>query len=391
MTRETQIRTVTIADDSDLRSLEITIGGDRLRTPIKALDVRSFYRETAFPTELSGLNEIALTFNAEALRKLSTVDAISRRKNQEIHALVQRGAGSSSIAIPQFQAGGGIVRYPHPDEITALVTIAYTFSDIVPIPSVPNVARQVTIKSADRFQEYLNMCYSTIEVRNRKPILGYIPMNIPPFLLEEVTEFYVEHGVNAYYLDFDGAKVTGYLTALSAIKRTLAEYGYEERSLLHFINGSYGKAINDRTVLPARDLIGFGFGLDSLGGVHIGARRSKDFFEKLKAQKNVARNTNRLLNREDYGYYRFDLVADGLPSCYPADALIPRGELDGMSLARCKRLVNTVNLQQQCLEADHLRTVVKETPGQTVGYFRAKQHVPSEDLKQMGQRTLNGL
>ena len=388
MTRETQIRTVTIADDSDLRSLEISLGGDRITTPTKALDVRNFYRETNFPTELSGLNEISLTFNAEALVKLSTVDAFARRKNQEIHALVQKGAGSPSIAIPQFQAGEGVVRYPSATETASLVTVAYTFSDLVPIPSIPNVARQVTIDTADPFMEYLYNCYVAIEVRNRKSILGYIPLRIPPFLLEEVTEFYLEHDINAYYLDFDGAKVTSFLTALSTIKRTLAEYGYDERSLLHFINASYGKAMNDRTVLPARDLIGFGFGLDSLGGVHVGARRPKEYFEKIKAQKNVQRNTNRLLNREDYGYYRFDLVADGLPTSYPEDALISRDEVDGAVPSRCKRLVDTVNLQQQCLEADQLRTVVQETPEETVAYFRSKRYVPSEDLKQMGQRTL---
>ncbi len=277
------------------------------------------------------------------------------------------------------------MRYPSATEIASLVSVAYTFSDLVPIPSIPNVARKVTIETVDPFKAYLNDCYSAIEVRNRKPILGYLPMRIPPFLLEEVIEVYIDHGINAYYLDFDGSKVTSYLMALNSLKRVLAEYGYEERSLFHFVNASYGKAVKDQPILPARDLLGFGFGLDSLGGVHVGARRPKEFFERLKEQKDIQRNVNRLLNRGDYGYCRFDIVADGPPAGYPSDALVPREELNGGNHSRCARLVQTVDLQQQCLEADQLRTVVQEMPDRTVRYFETKQHVPPKDLKQMGQ------
>ena len=49
------------------------------------------------------------------------------------------------------------------------------------------------------------------------------------------------------------------------MKNQLAKLGYEENNFLHYMNISFGKSINDQKVLSARDLVGFGYGLDSMG------------------------------------------------------------------------------------------------------------------------------
>jgi hypothetical protein len=168
---------------------------------------------------------------------------------------------------------------------------------------------------------YLDLCYNSIEIRNKKNIMGYIPVGAPTFS-RMLINYYLDKGINAYYIDFDGSMITTSLEMLNAMKRELSRRGYEENHLFHFINVSYGKSINDQKVLSARDILGFGYGLDSLGGIHMGPKRDPEFYKKLKAQKDTSRNTKRLLNINDYGYYRFDIVKNNLDNYYPNNALV---------------------------------------------------------------------
>jgi hypothetical protein len=242
----------------------------------------------------------------------------------------------------------------------------------------------LNVENFDAFIEYLDSCYNSIEIRNKKNIMGYIPATVTLFG-RELINYYLDKGINAYYVDFDGRMITSYIDMLNAMKRELAKRGYEENHLFHFVNVSYGKSINDQKVLSARDILGFGYGLDSLGGIHSGPKRSPEFYEKLKAMKNISRNTKRLLNVNDYGYYRFDLVKDNLESIYPADALISIDELNTGNESRLEKYLKIVNLQQQCIEADKLAQVTTEEPDKSLDYFKSKKNVLKNDLKYLSK------
>lgn len=247
---------------------------------------------------------------------------------------------------------------------------------------LPRFSRYINIDNINVFLKYLTDCLNRIEIINKKKIMGYVPMVAPAFI-EIIVNFYLDKGINALYVDFDGTTLSTNLSQIETLKRTLAERAYEESSFLHYINIQYGKAINDIGVLSARDLLAFGYGLDSLGGIHTGPKRGKQFFEWIKKHKDILKNTTRVLNKEDYGYYRYKEEAD-LQKVYPEDALIPIVDIvQKKSFHTKKRLLNIVNLQQQLVESSKLREITKESPDKTIDYFESKKCVSKGDVRHM--------
>lgn len=383
MIREVHVKTIEQADDTDLRSLSVNVGHNQIITPVKITEPKNFYRETVFPKPLSSLTEIYLKFNRSSLEKMGADPKYSKQKNQELSSLSGNGNETPSISIISFNDNQQENPYPNDREIEQLINIAYSFSDITPIPSIPNVARKITIDSFGNFINYLQKAIDTLEIRNKKSAIGYIPANIPPIFFQELVDFYLDNGINSYYIDFDGTMITSHITSLDGIKRQIKKRGYEESSFLHYVNVSYGKAINDVGVVSARDLLGFGFGMDSLGGIHQGPRRSSEFYEKLKEMKNIQSNSVRLLNREDYGYYKINIHEHPLSVPYPQDAIIPYQDIKNANTSRVSRSLKIVNNQKQCEEACLLRTIIKETGDSSMKYFKSKSNLSDGDLKKL--------
>lgn len=380
MTTEIRISDYSVSEDTDLRTLEFSIGNKKVTTPTRALNTNTFFRETKIPTALASLNELYFTLDEDSLKNINEKPAASKAKNKAAHKSNMQSDNKPTLCLLQFKNKDIAPRYPTPDEIDILINTAYSFSDITPIPSIPKVVRALDVENFDEFIAYLEACYTAIMVRNKKPIIGYIPATVALFT-KRIIDFYVDHGINAYYIDFDGTLITTHATALNALKVQLKKRGYEENNFLHYVNVSYGKSINDQEVLSARDLLGFGHGLDSLGGVHMGPKRNPEFYEWLKAHKDLKRNTNRLLNREDYGYYRVDLLGDKIAGMIPKEAPVQKSDIISAPESRQTRAVKIVNLHQQCVESTVLRTMVNENPENTLGYFRSKQNVLENDVK----------
>jgi hypothetical protein len=380
MSTELRISDYSVSDDTDLRTLEFSIGNKKVTTPTRALNTNTFFRDTKIPTTLASLNELYFTFDETSLKNINEKSAASKGKNKAAHKSKVQSNYKPTLCLLQFKNQGEAVRYPTSDEIDILINTAYSFSDITPIPSIPKVARALDVETFDNFLAYLDLCYTAIMVRNRKPIIGYIPVTVPLFT-RKIINFYVDHGINAFYIDFDGTLISTHATELNALKVELKKRGYEENNFLHYVNVSFGKSINDQEVLSARDLLGFGYGLDSLGGVHMGAKRNREFYEWLKNHKDLIRNTNRLLNREDYGYYRVDTLGDKIAEMIPKDAPIRQSDIISAPESRQTRAVKIVNLHQQCVESTVLRRVVDENPEKTLEYFGSKANVLETDLK----------
>jgi len=380
MSTEIRISKYSESEDTDLRTLEFSIGNKPVKTPTRALNTKTFFRETNVPANLACLNELYFTLNETSLRNINEQPAASQEKNKAAHKSIVQCGNKPTMCLLQFKPEGMESRYPTPDEIEILTNTTYAFSDITPIPSVPKAARALNIENFDEFLAYLQACYTAIMVRNKKPILGYIPATGALFT-KKIVDFYIDNGINAFYIDFDGTMISTHASPLNALKVQLKKRGYEENNFLHYVNVSYGKSINDQEVLSARDLLGFGQGLDSLGGVHMGPKRNPEFYEWLKAHKDLKRNTNRLLNRENYGYYRVDTLGAGITGMVPKDAPVQQSDITSSSESRQTRAVKILNQHQQCLESTVLRTMVNENPDKTLGYFSSKSNVLASDLK----------
>jgi hypothetical protein len=384
MTKETKIRQYSNADDTELRSLKIHLGDKTIKTPTKAVLTNNFYKETMFPSDLSDLQELFVRLDEKTLVKADNDSKYSSKKNNDLGKQKDKANECPHFCLLEFKDKGEGWRYPTEYEVKVLTNLAYSHSSITPIPSIPKVARKLDIENFDLFLEYLDACYNSIEVRNKKSILGYIPAVAPAFG-RVLINFYLDRGINAYYIDFDGTMVKSRADTINAMKVELAKRGYDENNFFHFVNASYGKAINDEKVLSARDLLGFGYGLDSLGGVHAGPRRDKEYYERLKAMKDVPRNVNRLLNVEDYGYYRFDTIKDDIEQFYPENALIEKEQLFTNVESRVQNYLKIINLQQQCIEADKLTQIINENPGKSLDYYKSKKNVIDSDLKDISK------
>ncbi|MFA5268384.1 MAG: hypothetical protein WC379_10470 [Methanoregula sp.] len=380
MSTEIRIDGYSVSDDTDLRTLQFSIGNKKVTTPTRALNTNTFFKDTKMPSELVSLNELYFSLTETTLKNLNEDTATSAAKNKAANKSHVQSDFKPTLCLLQFKNEDVAPRYPTEDEIEILANTAYSFSDITPIPSVPKIARSLTSENLDAFLAYLESCYTAIMVRNKKPIIGYVPATVPLFT-RKIINFYLDHGINAFYLDFDGTMISTHATALNALKVEIKKRGYEENNFLHYVNVSFGKSINDQDILSARDLLGFGHGLDSLGGVHMGPKRNPEFYEWLKAHKDIKLNTNRLLNREDYGYYKVISLGDRIAGMVPKDAPIQTSDITSSSESRQTRAVKIVNLHQQCVESTVLKTMVNETPEKTLGYFRSKRNVLENDVK----------
>jgi hypothetical protein len=385
VTKEVRIIDYACADDTDLRSLSADIGPGKITTPVKTINPRDFYADTDFPRDLTNLHETYLKFDDASLQRMDEDKAYSMQKNKDISRSRKKAHHCPGLCFVEFRTRGQGDRYPTAHEIDVLTNAAYSYSDITPIPSVPKMARSINRENFGEFLQYLSSCIESIEVRNKKCILGYMP-SATALYTQKIIDFYLDHGINAFYIDFDGTMVQSHLDSLNALKRQLAARGYEENNFLCYINISFGKAINDQNVLSARDLLAYGYGLDCLGGNHVGPKRNPKFYEWLKTQKSITRNTTRLLNIRDYGYYRADLLGETARGIYPEGALIGYEESLSATASRQKRLLQIVNLQQQCLEAKALKGVIDESGDASLDYFSSKKNVVKGDLKGLARR-----
>jgi len=311
----------------------------------------------------------------------------SNAKNNEARKSKLKIYNCPQMCITEFKNKEEFARYPTEMELDTLINIAYSFSDITPIPCIPKIARTITLDNFEDFLAYLQQSYDKIQLHNKKKILGYIPV-LPPLFMNKLIDFYIglDTGINAFYLDLDGKMIHSNLTDIDALKRRLAKHGYEENNFLHFINVNYGKAINDQEVLSARDLLAFGHGLDSLGGNHSGPKRNPQFYKWLQENKDILNNSRRLLSINDYGYYRWNMLGQQADEIYPKDALVPISAIKSAPTSRVDRTIKIINLQQQSKEAIRLQLLTNEQQKNTLGYFKSKKNVKQEDIKALGKR-----
>lgn len=276
---------------------------------------------------------------------------------------------------------------PSHKEIEFATDHAYVNSDITPLPMISDFRDRLTNLSSnqntrtpserkfERFQEYLTDAIDTINQLNNKPIMGYVPDYRLHF--GKFVKLYADEGINTFYFDAHLSNPITLRASLRAFLRELNNQQILEDSLIHMINPGTGRGAKGRSSIPARDVLGFGLGIDSLGERHMSRPLHPKVLEEM--QKNPD-NRQKLFSKATYAYVRMSSRAE-LRSFYPRDSGIAASSFFGTP---DYKLQNSFNSEQIALECAHLRGRLKG-PDPMLDYLHGKKDVTDGDVKILKQ------
>lgn len=150
-----------------------------------------------------------------------------------------------------------------------------------------------------------------------------------------------------------------------------------DKTLIYGVNAKPGRVLKNTIVIPSKDFVAYGFGLDVLGESHIGLKRPKEFFEKMKKAIDAQQqNKKRIFIKSDYGYYKTNSKSD-VESIYPKDTTI---KLEKILTDDQKVFQKLFNMEQQAIEAGEIRKRLGELDSKEtiLNYIKKKSQIQKE-------------
>ncbi len=355
--------------DTLYRTTEIQVGGRRLRTPLKALNLHQYAR-VPLPVGGTAVNEVFRAVNVKHLGKAMTdMDAHTSLLNP-IRLGTDAGRAHDAVSVVLLELDEITL---DADKIAYVENMAY-MGDIVAVPMVDALHRAADPKKA--FRDYVNFAKRFIdEVHklNHKPILGTMPP-LPWLLTRDLADAYMDAGVDGFLFDFAGRTPSAAESSgLRHLLKRLKEEDKLESTLFYAVNANAGRAAAKPLgpgMVSAKDILSFGFNVDVLGLKHIGLRGPKEMYDKLEANGPIVR----LFDRSAYAYR--DAVPADAPALLPTDTRVPLRLFDHQESWDRGRAI--ANMEQHAREAEHLRTVIREH--RVRKYLGGKKALESSDM-----------
>lgn len=371
-------------EDLQYRSQEVRANNKTIVTPIKALDPGRISRSISINKKAECISELYAGLSSKKIldhmtgSDSSLVYDLNRKQRR-----FQNPVNGLQLCFLEFKDEG----LPKQKEIEYMTDQAYVFSDITPLPMLYDFIGRVTNTTTranrkihspnrakfERIKKYLGDAIETIEQLNTKPIMGYIPNY--RYFFDELVKLYVDHGINTFYFDAHLSNPITLHAPLRAFLRELSKNGALEGSFIHMINPGYGRGIKDSTVIPAKDILGFGLGVDSLGEVHMRPVFNPQVIENMKKNPD---NRSRLFDKDTYGYLKTSDKKE-IKEFYPNDSgvgvasFLVSGKPD-------PKIQNAFNAEQIALESMHVRNnLLKAKP--ILKYLDKKSNVMQGDVK----------
>lgn len=370
----THLAIETISDDNQkslFRSQRIKLSGKEVTTPLRALDPSKFRTDVSLNKRAFGFNEIYKGVDSEKLTLIQKDTGEHDKFARELANLSRKGQSNDlSICLLKFDSKKQNP-FPTGKEIELLTDIAHSYSDMTPIPILE---ARIDESNFQNYLTYVKTCYTMIEELNQKPIMGVLP-NIPREHYSKLIDYYLEKGINSFYFDFNGQ--TPDHLKLRPILKHLKVKKVLDKTLIYGVNAKPGRPLKNTNVIPSKDFIAYGFGLDIFGGSHIGMRLPKAFFEKMKKAIDVQQqNKKRVFIKADYGYYKTNARED-LEQAYPTDTNI---SLDKILNDTQKTWQNLFNMEQQAVEASEIRKRLGELKSKEtiLDYIKEKAQIQKE-------------
>ena len=276
---------------------------------------------------------------------------------------------------------------PTQKEIEYMTDQAYVYSDITPLPMLSNFVDRitnVTVKANrkvhapndskfHKVERYLKDSIETIGQLNNKPIMGYVPDF--RYYFDKLIKIYADSGINTFYFDAHLSNPITLQGSLRAFMRELSKHGILEKSFIHLANPGIGRGIKDSSFIPAKDILGFGFGIDSLGVKHMRLVLNRTVLENMKKNPD---NRSRLFSKKSYGYIKTSEKSE-IEGFYPNDSGIDVSEFL-ISGKPDSKIQNAFNVEQLALESGNLRSYISQSRS-ILDYIDKKPNVREDDVK----------
>jgi len=372
--------------DPDLpyRKQTINANSKTLVTPVKSIDPKHIDPSVKLSKRVVGLNEMYAGLTSKKI-----ADHILGKDKSVIYHL---NSVQSSFRNPNSEMQLCFLEFkdesiPTQKEIEFMTDQAYVHSDITPIPKLFDFTERVTTTTTkdgkkqqlpneskfDKFLKYLKDCIETIQQLNNKPIMGYVPDF--RFYFKELVEFYVKNGINTFYYDAHLSSPMTLQGSIRAFSRELNNNDALEKSYIHMLNPGYGRASKDSSIIPAKDVLGFGLGMDGLGERHMKRVFNKELAEYMKKNPD---NRSRLFDKKSYGYIK---TADKkiIEKFYPNDSGVDIANfLTGSKPS--DKVQHAFNAEQLALETLKIQEMLSE-PKSLLNYVQKKENVKEDDIK----------
>ena len=375
-------------DDLQYRCQEIRVGGKTLHTPTKTVDPKKCHPLAQISKKAEFVNEMYARLSEKALdRGINGGDQTVSYRLSATKSRFRNPHQRLQLCFMEFDTD----EMPSHKEIEFATDHAYVNSDITPLPMVSDFRDRLTNLSSnqntrtpserkfERFQEYLTDAIDTINQLNNKPIMGYVPDYRLYF--GKFVKLYADKGINTFYFDAHLSTPITLQASLRAFLRELNNHQILEKSMIHMINPGMGRGAKGRSSFPARDVLGFGLGIDSLGERHMSQPLHPKVLEEM--QKNPD-SRQKLFNKATYAYVRPSSPAD-MRSFYPADSEIDMSRFLGTP---DYELQNSFNSEQISLECTHLRGRLTGSDPM-LDYLNHKQEVTDGDVKILKQAKIH--
>ncbi|MEM3008186.1 MAG: hypothetical protein QXI71_04435 [Candidatus Bathyarchaeia archaeon] len=370
----THVTIETVSDDNGkslFRSQRIKLSGKQAVTPFRAIDPSKLRTDVSLNSSAFGFNEIYKSIDSGRLAVLQKDSTELDKFSRAMLNLSKRGhSGDIGICLMKFDSKKANP-FPTAKEIELLTDVAHSYSDMTPIPILE---AKIDTSNFQNFINYVEKSYDTIEELNQKPIMGALP-NLPREFYPKLLDYYLKKGINAFYYDFNGQ--TPDHLKLRPILRHLKNKKALADTLIYGVNAKPGRTLKNTNIIPSKDFIAYGFGVDVLGGSHIGMKMPKAFFEKMKKAIDAQQlNKKRVFIKSDYGYYKTNAKKD-LEQVYPSDTKI---SLDKIINDTQKTWQNLFNMEQQAIEAAKIRKRLGELKSSEtiLDYIKEKAQIQKE-------------
>jgi len=367
---------IKITDEHDdektlFRSRKIHLNGKKITSPIKSIDMSKISSTLDVKQSIRSVNEIFRKLTPEKTTLLMKDADEQKAFDYSINSEINKTKDEEiNVFIVEYESQ----KYPTGKSLEYISDNVHSFSDLVTIPLIEDLSRN--LKTEKDFKEYLSFLNAFLgEIRrlNKKPIMGIVPM-VPWIYMEDLANFYLKNGVNAFCFDFECKSPLSVGRSLRPFFKVLNDEDLLGNSLLYALNVSTGKMVRASGIAPAKDILSFSIGFDILGQKHKMLRGPKELYEKMKKEEKKFR----LFNKDDYGYYSLSLKGQ-LQKFYPKDSSIPIKTALQIAEKNISRVQSVVNMEQQGLESLILQDKIKND--EVIKHLQAKKNITDVDKK----------